>query len=445
MIEAEGRVFLFLQGPHGPFFRRLAGRLAELGAEVRRVSFNASDEAEWGNAGPLDRFLGPAWTYDAWLGRHVVRHGVTDIVLYGDTRPEHAAAVALARSRNIRCHCLEEGYLRPHWVTYERGGTNGNSALNRIGFDRMARVLGPSGPPQGPAPDGWGSHRAHLWHSALYYLRLPIPSRHYGRYVSRRETGLWHELGLYLLRFATLPLRRLWQAFAIARLRAQGCTYHLVLLQLSFDSAMQAHSPYRRSAEFIADCIAGFAAGAGRDEVLVIKAHPFEDGRERLGQEIARLAARFGVADRVIFLDCGSGLAALLDGARSTVTVNSTAGQQALWRGMPVAALGSAVYARPGLTSDQRLAAFFAAPRPPRQQLYWLFRRFLIETSQIDGSFYSRAGIAALLDGLPAAMLAPLDPYEARLAARPADPPNPIPIPIAAPQPKAAEPRRAAG
>ena len=29
-------------------------------------------------------------------------------------------------------HVFEEGYLRPYWITYERGGSNGNSALMGI-------------------------------------------------------------------------------------------------------------------------------------------------------------------------------------------------------------------------------------------------------------------------------------------------------------------------
>jgi hypothetical protein len=117
------------------------------------------------------------------------------------------------------------------------------------------------------------------------------------------------------------------------------------------------------------------------------------------------------VTDRVLFFDGGGTLTSLLDGAKSTVTVNSTAAQQALWRGLPVAALGRAVYAKPGLVSGQRLDRFFADPQRPNQQAYWVFRKFLLETSQFEGSLYSRSGIATLLDTLLAAMLEPVDPY----------------------------------
>lgn len=416
MNQAAGRVFLFLQGPHGPFVRRLAATLVAAGAGVRRIAFNPADEAEWASAGPFDRYLGPSHAYKDWLARQLARHGVTDIVLYGDSRPEHARAIKVARPRGILCHCLEEGYLRPSFVTYERWGNNGNSPLRHIPISRIARAAGPSEPPTGAAADGWGAHRAHLWHSARYHARLLLPSRRYGRHRSRRDLTLWREFAQYLRRFAGLPLRRLSQGHKARRLLASGCSYHLVAMQLSFDSSMQAHSDYRNSAKFIGDCIEAFARGAPAEDRLVFKSHPFEDGREQPGKVIARAAERLGVTGRVLFIDGGPTLASLLDCAVSMVTVNSTAAQQAIWRGLPVRALGRAVYAKPGIVSDQALDAFFANPLRPDQQAYWRFRKFLLETSQLKGSFYSRPGIAALLEELPAALLAPVDPYERALA-----------------------------
>jgi capsular polysaccharide export protein len=411
MGDASGRVFLFLQGPHGPFFRRLAAVLAAQGVAVRRIAFNAADEAEWGGTGPLDRYLGKGEKYETWLARYLDAHGITDVVLYGDSRPEHAMAVALAWQRGLVCHCLEEGYLRPHWVTYERWGNNGNSALISIPAERMAAAVGEA-PEAPPPPDGWGAWGPHLWHSLAYHLRLAVPSRRFGRYRSRRGVSLWRELGQYLVRLAGLPARRALQRRRMRGLAASGRPYHLVLLQLSFDASMQCYSDYRSSAAFVRDCLAAFAEGAKPEDMLVFKSHPFEDGREQLGRVIAREARRLGVARRVRFLDGGDGLAEALEGARSVVTVNSTGAQQALCRGLPVAALGQAVYARPGLASDQPLAAFFTAPEGPDGRIYAQFRRFLLESSQVEGSFYSRRGIAALLERLPAAMLARGDPYE---------------------------------
>jgi capsular polysaccharide export protein len=195
MDEAAGRVFLFLQGPHGPVFRQLAAKLTVAGAEVRRITFNPGDEAEWAGAGPLVRYLGPPAAYPEWLAHQLAIHRVTDIVLYGDSRPEHARAIEVARSRGVLCHCLEEGYLRPHCVTYERWGNNGNSPLHGISLACMAEAIGPAAPPPEGPHDGWGAHWPHLWHSALYHARLLLPSRRYGHHRSHRDLTLWREFG----------------------------------------------------------------------------------------------------------------------------------------------------------------------------------------------------------------------------------------------------------
>ncbi|MEE8455864.1 MAG: hypothetical protein V3R90_14160, partial [Limibaculum sp.] len=90
----------------------------------------------------------------------------------------------------------------------------------------MAAALGPAAPPPEGPHDGWGAHRPHLWHSALYHARLLLPSRRYGRHRSRRDLTLWCELGHYLRRLAGLPLRRVSQAPRARRLLAGGRRYH---------------------------------------------------------------------------------------------------------------------------------------------------------------------------------------------------------------------------
>jgi len=45
---------------------------------------------------------------------------ITDIILFGDCRPVHAAAIAIAKRHQIPHYVFEEGYLRPNWITLER-------------------------------------------------------------------------------------------------------------------------------------------------------------------------------------------------------------------------------------------------------------------------------------------------------------------------------------
>jgi capsular polysaccharide export protein len=165
-------------------------------------------------------------------------------------------------------------------------------------------------------------------------------------------------------------------------------------------------------AEFLDIVLAGFAKGAPPHHHLVFKAHPLEDGRVPLAREIRRLAAAHGLTGRVHFVRGGK-LAQLLNDARSAVTVNSTAGQQALWRGIPLRSFGAAVFAKPEFVSTQPLDRFFAAPERPDSRAYRDYRRYLLETSQVVGGFYSARGRRALLRQVIDLMLSPEDPYQA--------------------------------
>ncbi len=185
-----------------------------------------------------------------------------------------------------------------------------------------------------------------------------------------------------------------------------------MLLQLEHDASFRDHSDLGSMADFVGLCLDGFAAGAAPGDHLVFKAHPLEDGRIALRPTIRAMARARGVGARVHFVRGGK-LARLLDRARSVVTVNSTAAQQALWRALPVRALGRAVYSKPELVSDQPMADFFATPRPPDTVAYRAFRRYLLATSQIAGGFYSARGRALLLARAPDLMLSPDSPYDA--------------------------------
>ena len=77
------------------------------------------------------------------------------------------------------------------------------------------------------------------------------------------------------------------------------------------------------------------------------------------------------------------------------VTVNSTAGLHALKQGKPVKVLGRAVFDIAGLTDQQPLDSFWAAPRPPDPELSAAMFRLMAASIQVRGNFYSAAGTNA--------------------------------------------------
>ncbi len=411
-ITGQNRRFLFLQGPHGPFFWRLGKILRAAGAEVWRVGFNRGDEAFWFDDAS---YLPFTEAQEVWPDRFralLDTNNITDIALYGDVRKIHAQAIEIAQKNDIRIHVFEEGYLRPYWVTYERGGSNGNSRLMEFSVEHMQHVLADAELDVPEAPAHWGDMRQHVFYGALYHWFVMFRNQRYAGFRPHRDLSVGKEFLLYLKRLMLMPALAANRIAATQRIKHGGFPYHLALLQLEHDSSFQEHSPFSTMTEFLSLVMEGFRDGAPPHHHLVFKAHPLEDGRVNLRHEIIRLAEEFQVSGRVHYVRGGK-LAQLLDHARSSVTVNSTAGQQVLWRGQPIKVFGDAVYAKPDFVSTQPLAEFFAHPTRPDSRAYRDYRHYLLETSQVAGGYYSSRGRRQLLRQVVDMMLAADDPYDA--------------------------------
>ena len=405
-------MFLLLQGPHGPFFDRLGAVLRAAGAQVWRVGFNAGDEFFWSDPDHFIRHAAPVAEWPGHLDRLIDRLGVTDIVLYGDVRPVHAAARNAAIARDLTLHVFEEGYLRPFWISYERGGSNGHSAIMGISVDEMRAALGGHESDIYRPPAHWGDMRQHKFYGALYHFMLMAANRRYPGFRSHRSISVVQEFRLHLRRLVLTPVFRVSRWARARSIRRGGFPYVLVLLQLEHDASFVAHSPYARMSDFTDEVLQAFARAAPRHHHLVFKAHPLEDGRGRVREAILRRARELGIAARVHVVDGGK-LAALLSQARSAITVNSTAAQQALWRGLPVLAMGRAVFDKPGIVSRQTLDDFLRHPERPDARTYRDYRAYLLETSQVPGGFYAARSRAHALRLVVDMMLAPHDPYQA--------------------------------
>ncbi len=413
------RVFLFLQGPHGPFFSRLGDMLGAAGATVWRVGFNQGDEAFWRDCDSYIPFTDDGAAWPERIASLVAEKGITDLVLYGDTRPIHAQAIATAKTHNLTVHVFEEGYLRPYWVTYERGGANGHSRVMDLSVDQMRTALADLDLDLPDAPAKWGDMRQHVFYGMAYHFHVFLRNKAYANFRPHRTLTVAEEFRLYLRRLALMPVHWIDRVLATHRIRTGGFPFHLALLQLEHDASFRDHGPFSTMSEFLETVIDGFARGAPGHHHLVFKAHPLEDGRTPIRRDILRLATERGVADRVHYVRGGK-LAKLLNDARSAVTVNSTAAQQALWRGLPLKAFGQAVYLKPEFVSTQSLEAFFQNPTRPDSRAYRAYRHYLLETSQISGSFYSARGRRQLLRQVVDMMLSPEDPYDSLSAGRPA-------------------------
>ncbi|MFX1739946.1 capsular biosynthesis protein [Paraburkholderia sp. A1RI_3L] len=376
---------LLLQGPVGPFFRRLSRRLKEAGAHsVCKINFNAGDWLFF-PAGSVN-YTGSPSDWPTFLDTLLQRRQIDAVFLFGDCRAYHATAARLARSRSIEVWVFEEGYVRPDFVTMERDGTNGHSQIPRNASFYQSLPDQPDVPEQ---QVGNVFVWLALW-GALYFLAGSLgavffPQYRHHRRLSLLEGFVWLRAGWRKLLYAVCErdvTRQLTQTMS------RG--FFLVSLQTATDSQIHVHSRYGSIGEFIREVIASFADHCAPSFVLVFKHHPLDRGHNDYGQFIRQLCREYGVVGRVLYIH-DQHLPTLLVHAAGLVVVNSTVGLSGVHHGLAVKALGEPVYGIVGLVFQGDLDAFWREAHTfrPDMALYRRFRRWLIDHTQLNGSFYA--------------------------------------------------------
>lgn len=395
----RARHFLFLQGPLSPLYRRIGARLTEASHAVTRVNFCSGDWLHW--HGRECRFWrGQLADWPAEAARLMDEGGVTDLVLHGDTRPYHRPAVLAAEARGINVHVTELGLVRPGYMTLARGGLG---VLSRLPDDPAAirRAAARLGEPD-LSPRYPGSFALEAWQDVSYHLPNVAGFAFHPFY--RRHTPS-HPLADYLAwarRLAGGRRRRGEAARIEAELLAGEAPLFLLPLQVEGDYQILAQSQFGTMRAALAHVIAAFREGAPKEARLVVKAHPLDNGEVDWRAEIARHVGADG--RRITFLDGGS-LAALFPRLAGLVTVNSTAGLDALRAGVPVAVLTPALYDLAGLTHRGPLESFWQAPQPPDPALLADFLKVVVASSQLRGSIHNRGGLDEAVATMSARLL----------------------------------------
>ena len=384
------RRFLFLQGVPGSFMHTLGQALAARGHGVSRVNFNGGDRFAWPSL-PATDFTGQAAEFPAFLQRLMLDIVPTDLILHGDCRPLHKVAIELANRRGIAVHVFEEGYLRPNWITLEVGGVNGHSRLPRaLPPYRAAAGLLPAQPLAAHvAPSVRTRARDCVAYGAACMALRPA----YPHYVTHRGWSLAREATGWIRRAVRTPMARRRSQAAIRIAFAAPGGFFLMPIQMDNDSQILCHSDIGGMMHAIRLVVASFARYAPPGAVLAVKEHPLDNAVIDWRGVILAAAKDAGVAGRVVPVEEGD-LQHLLDRTLGMVTVNSTSATFALASGVPVIALGRAVYDLPGLTHQGSLEQFWRAPSPPDAGLFEDFRRVLAHACLLEGDFFTRAGVA---------------------------------------------------
>jgi capsular polysaccharide export protein len=394
MHRPERRAFVFLQGPPGPMMHQLATTMRAKGIKVERINICAGDAVDWKE--PATNFRGRFRDWPVFFDNFLREHQVTDILLFGDCRPYHASARRIAALRGVRTYVLEEGYLRPHWMTLELGGVNGYSRLarNKDWIIEQARAL----PPESFLPPITASFPRRVRDTARHYIAVHLTGRlafpHYRTH--RPGSALMEAVGWgwkYCLRG-----RRARQAGKVLS-ELKDKPYFLFALQLSGDYQIRNHSPFPDMSSGALYVMESFARHAPDDAHLLIKAHPFDTSFVKWPRFIRRHARRLGISERVRFID-GGNLEELAADATGMVCINSTSATLALAADTPVCALGEAIYNLPGLTFRGHIDEFWSDPEPAEPGLYDAFRRVLVDRCLVRGGLASESAVQTLIESI---------------------------------------------
>lgn len=389
------RNILMLQGPVGPFFNRLANDLRWAGAKVHKINFNGGDWFYYHR--DATNFTERMDAFPNFLERVCEEKRIDTIMLFGDCREMHRLATAHAEIHDIEVYVFEEGYIRPDYVTMERHGVNGRSAMPRAGIFYLNTEVPEPAPAATVGPSFW---HATGW-AFTYFFWSVVLWPFFPRYRHHRSLS-WFD-GLRWVRGAARKIWYRWrEAPVIERLVAKDHPpFFLVPLQVHNDAQVGVHSVFDDVAEFIRNVVASFAAHAPDGMRLVFKHHPMDRPYTDYSRLMRRLRDEYGLGERLVYVH-DPHLPTLINQAEGLVTINSTTGLSSIHHGKPTLVLGDAVYRIDGLTASSSLDGFWsrAAEYPVHAELYARFRRQLIYRTQLNGNFYRRLKIPGSWAGI---------------------------------------------
>ncbi len=389
---------VLLQGPVGPFFRHLQSFLEKKGYEVLRIYFNAGDRAFACDGRRFD-YRGGKADWPVWFSTLLSTAHPDHLIYFGSGREIHRVARLAAEKAGVNVISLEEGYIRPGFVTVECGANNAASPIARQlppeRFDEAAGALAQT--------DFKGFSRMCLYGAAYFSMHTLFSS------LSERE--IFHR-----------PFNPVREVFAWARnyyrrsahiyrnfvsveklLEHYHGQYFVIPLQVPADSQMAEAARGWNNARLITAALDSFARCATVTHRLVFKIHPMERGHSDDYRHIHKAARRLGIEGRVDVIDTGS-LGLLTRHSAGMITINSTSGLSAIAHGVPLLVIGDALY------SQERLA--ICGHGAPDFDAFWhqtnvadaaLRRRYLawIKASCLKpGDFYAQEGMEPACEGI---------------------------------------------
>jgi capsular polysaccharide export protein len=384
--------FLFLQGMQSSFFKRVGDNLTARNCKVSRINFCLGDWIFWSGKNSVS-FRGRISDWKDYIDSFLDANGVTDIILVGEQRKYHDAAIIAAKERGIRVVATDFGYLRPDWIAIELNGMNGSSLLPR-NIEQIHQINNNlSQVDLGPVFDDGEIKR--ILCDLVYSFSTLVDVLFFPYYVQsdmrpQPAKGLFYSFikwGKLLINYSSTK--------KFVDLVGEGETsFFLFAMQLEHDFQIVKYSHYNDLIEPIEEVVYSFSKLGNNESKLIFKNHPCDLGIRNWKVIIAQLAMKYGIDDRVYFIDGGVSLDKLLKNCSGLVTVNSTSGLRSLQLGCPVKSLSSAIYSMPGLTFQGDLDDFWEKPIKPDQNNVAAFVNVIASKLHIRGLFFNEPGMS---------------------------------------------------
>ncbi|MDX8349437.1 hypothetical protein SLH49_15730 [Cognatiyoonia sp. IB215446] len=325
-----------------------------------------------------------AFMHDLYRTRRIDR-----VLLMGSERFQHRVAIMVAEELGIPVLALEEGYIRPGYVTAEWMGNNRSSPIRDLTDQQLLQEPKPKTRLRGSQ----SRFAVLVLLSTFHYVFRAIGASVFKRHLYHRQRALVREFFLWQRNWMRKLFHSKKNAVLEHRLKTHlAKRFYILPLQVDDDMQLVAAARGWDNRRIAETALKSFARCAPKDHVLVIKVHPFDRGHFADRRRLLRLAKENGIADRFIIIDDGQ-LGPLTKASCGMVTINSTSGLLALQHGVKLGAAGEAIYSRRSLCFDIKhqddMDRFWDHNSHVDQRLADGLRFALLNRSLLPGNFYS--------------------------------------------------------
>ena len=383
----ESHRILLLQGPIGPYFFQLSQFLQKQEKEIYKLNFNGGDVFYYPPDDLVYTYFGEADHFQSYLIEFIVQNKIDAVVCFGHKRIYHDIAKKVCQDFDgVNFWSFEEGYLRPHYITFEKWGVNSASVLPRSAEFYLDNELNiPSMREPRALVSGFFTR---FWLAMHYYMAMYFCRNQLKNYIHHRDYRVLN----YMAAWATSGWRK-WAYKPRESLLAKSIEnndfpeFFIVPLQVHNDSQVKSFGCVKNVPAFIRTVLRSFVKGADKDVHIIFKHHPMDRGFNHYGELITKLSKKYGIEDRVHYV-FDIPMPVFLRKAKGMVVINSTSGLSALLHNMPVKASGQAPYDFAGLTDQQPLSRFWSNPQKPDPNVFNAYRSYLLCRTQLNANFY---------------------------------------------------------